>query len=218
MTDSDSPPYHQDNPTDGHYGRRRVLGTAAGVVGCAGLCAASWPFLDSLNGPHSAKGRQTTFEPLDIDLSNLAPGSHRQLTWGNLPVAVTHRTKEQIKALTQPTLLAQLRDPTSRSRQQPADCRNPWRSLVPDYGVYVGICTHLGCVTRFRNLENDPPAGGFFCGCHGSWFDGAGRVLKNVPAAYNLPVPPATLLAPTMLRLGRSAADPAFTMASIERM
>ncbi|TPW36044.1 ubiquinol-cytochrome c reductase iron-sulfur subunit [Oecophyllibacter saccharovorans] len=198
--------------------RRRALTLSAGVLGGVGACALAVPFLDSLRDPEARlKEAVSAHATRDVDLASLAPGHHMTVPWRNWPVFILHRTPDMLHALQDPALLSRLRDPDSRERQQPPDATNPWRSVRPQFAVLIGICTHLGCIPNPRPVPVDPQAGGWFCGCHGSQFDGAGRVLRNMPAAYNLPVPPVRYLNDTTLRLGESAGN-GFTMQDIVQL
>lgn len=196
--------------------RRKALTVGVGVFSGVGACALAAPFLDSLRDPEAKlKASSQAHATLDVDLSQLAPGQHMTVSWRDWPIFILHRTPEMLKALQAPDLVSRLRDPDSKERQQPTDATNPWRSVKPEYVVLIGVCTHLGCIPNPRPVPIDPAAGGWFCGCHGSQFDGAGRVMRNMPAAYNLPVPPARYLNETTLRLGESIGEPGFTMQDI---
>ena len=144
-------------------------------------------------------------EPVEVDFPKLAPGELMTLEWQGKPVWILHRTSEMIERLE--TLDTRLSDPKSEKPQQPEYCRNPSRSRKPYYCVAVAICTHLGCVPTFRkevapaDLGSEWP-GGFYCPCHGSKFDFAGRVFRNVPAPLNLEVPRHKYLADTRLLIG----------------
>ncbi|RMD71338.1 MAG: ubiquinol-cytochrome c reductase iron-sulfur subunit [Gammaproteobacteria bacterium] len=170
--------------------RRRILTAAATVVGGAGVVAALVPFVSYMEP--SAKARAAG-APVDVDISKLEPGQLIVVEWRGKPIWILQRTKEQLDKL--PELNDKLRDPFSEESKQPASCKNIYRSIKPEYFVAVGICTHLGCSPTFRP-EVAPPdlgpdwVGGFFCPCHGSRFDLAGRVFKGVPAPLNLEVPP----------------------------
>lgn len=197
-------------------GRRDLLARVTVGAGCAGACALAYPFLDSLNG---AKGGGTGADDgLEVDLSPLKPGQQMVVTWRGWPVFVQRRTPEMLAALRAPELAARLRDPESKMRQQPADATNWHRSVVPEIGVLIGICTHLGCVPSFGAPSPSDSAGNYLCPCHGSRFDAAGRAYKDAPAPYNLPVPPVTMLSADRLQIGRSAGDPGFDIASIPQI
>jgi ubiquinol-cytochrome c reductase iron-sulfur subunit len=144
--------------------------------------------------------------PVEVDVGKIAPGEMIRVEWRGQPVWIVHRTDEMLSSLS--ALSSKLRDPDSAvETQQPAYAKNEVRSIKPEYLVLVGICTHLGCSPTFR--PEPAPAdlgaewkGGFFCPCHGSRFDLAGRVYQNVPAATNLIVPPYTYLTETRILVG----------------
>jgi ubiquinol-cytochrome c reductase iron-sulfur subunit len=183
-------------------GRRRVLIAATSVVGAVGVGFALVPFIASMNP--SAKARAAG-APVEADISKLEPGAMLVVKWRGKPVWVVSRTPEMLAAL--PTLDGELADPASEVPQQPAYAKNPTRAVKPNYWVGVGICTHLGCSPTYRPdvaPEDLGPAwkGGFFCPCHGSRFDLAGRVYKGVPAPTNLVVPQHTYLSDTTILVG----------------
>ncbi|WP_058533310.1 ubiquinol-cytochrome c reductase iron-sulfur subunit [Legionella saoudiensis] len=169
-------------------GRRRfLLGTTCVLGGIGALCALT-PLVSSWLP--SAKA-QAEGAPIHVDLSKMEPGEQAVVEWRGKPVWIIRRTQEMLHKLNENT--GQLRDPQSLTAQQPAYAQNPHRSLNPEYLVLIGICTHLGCSPKYKptlgELGPDWP-GGFFCPCHGSTFDLAGRVFKNVPAPINMEVPP----------------------------
>jgi len=170
--------------------RRRWV-AAASITGGAGVVTASVPFVASLAPSERARALGA---PVEIDVSPIHPGELVTIEWRGKPVGILRRTREMLAVLREHDDL--LADPRStRHEQQPAYARNEFRSVKPDFAVLVAICTHLGCVPTFRpergaaDLGADWP-GGFYCPCHGSKFDLAGRVFKNVPAPSNLEVPP----------------------------
>ncbi len=186
-------------------GRRKLLAAATGIVGGAGIGAASLPFVVSMNPSERARAGGA---PVDADFAKLGPGEQVTFEWRGKPLWVLRRTEAMLKALESPAHRAKLADPDSRlTSQQPAYARNAFRSLNAEYLVLVPICTHLGCVPTFRP-EVAPPdlgpewPGGYFCPCHGSKFDFAGRVYRNVPAPTNLVVPPHRYLSATVVRIG----------------
>ena len=163
--------------------RRRLLVGSTAVVGGIGVAGAAIPFVKSWNP--SAKARALG-APVEVDISKLNPGEMLGPipAWRGQPVFVVRRTPETVKRLRAEG--AELADPDSdNQKKQPAYAKNAWRSRRPEIGVYLGLCTHLGCSPKFRRAE-----GTFFCVCHGSVFDLAGRVFKNKPAPDNLEVPP----------------------------
>lgn len=183
--------------------RRRMLTTAASVVGGAGVVAAAWPFLASMRPSARA---QAAGAPVEADISQLEPGQLIRVEWRGKPVWIVRRTPEMLESLKHDR--DRLRDPDSLiASQTPPFARNQYRSVKPEYLVLVGICTHLGCSPTFRPDVAPPDLGsdwegGFFCPCHGSRFDLAGRVFKNVPAPTNLEVPPYRYLSETRILIG----------------
>lgn len=181
-------------------GRRRFLTAATTVIGGVGVAYAAAPFVCSWFP--SAKA-QALGAPVKIDVSKLEPGAQLTVEWRGQPIWVIHRTKAMLDKLKGLDNL--LRDPTSTEEQQPQYAHNEYRSIKPNYLVLVGLCTHLGCVPLYRpdlgSVEANWP-GGFFCPCHGSKFDLAGRVFKGVPAPLNLVVPPYGYESETVLIVG----------------
>jgi ubiquinol-cytochrome c reductase iron-sulfur subunit len=183
--------------------RRRFLTAATTVVGGVGTAFAAVPFLSSLQPSARAAA---VGAPVEVDIGKLEPGQMITVRWRGKPVWVVHRTKEMLDAL--PGLEGQLRDPKSlNADQQPRYAGNTTRSIKPELLVLVGVCTHLGCSPTFRP-ELSPAdlgpewRGGFFCPCHGSRFDLAGRVYQGVPAPLNLEVPPYSYLSDSRLVIG----------------
>jgi len=191
--------------TDGvDNGKRRFL-TIAATTGVAAVGAgfAAVPFIASWNPSARAKAAGA---PVEADFSKLQLGQMMRVEWRGKPVWITHRTEQNLKDL--PTLDDSLRDPTSSvESQQPPYAKNATRAIKPEYSIMVGICTHLGCSPTYRpEIAPDDLGkswrGGFFCPCHGSRFDLAGRVYKNVPAPKNLVVPPHMYLSETHVIIG----------------
>jgi ubiquinol-cytochrome c reductase iron-sulfur subunit len=183
-------------------GKRRFLLTAT-TVGCGVAAgAAAVPFVASMLPSERAKAAGA---PVEVDISQLAPGQKMVVEWRGKPVWIVRRTPEMLKAVQMDD--EKVADPTSTRSQQPPYAKNEYRSLKPDLLVLIGICTHLGCSPVDR-LENQPEPfaadwhGGFYCPCHGSLFDLAGRVYKNKPAPDNLAVPPYKLVGDTKLVIG----------------
>jgi ubiquinol-cytochrome c reductase iron-sulfur subunit len=182
--------------------RRRFLLAATSVVGGIGVAVAAAPFIRSMEP--SARARAAA-APVEVDLGKIEPGMQITVAWRSKPVWVLHRTPAMISSLGGHDAL--LLDPDSETPQQPPYCANATRSIKPEYFVAVGICTHLGCIPTFRpqpgasDLGNSWP-GGYFCPCHQSKYDLAGRVFKDMPAPRNLLVPPNTYLSPTRLQIG----------------
>ena len=182
--------------------RRRFLTAATTVVGGVGMAFALVPFISSMQP--SAKARAAG-APVRADISKLEPGQMIRVKWRGKPVWIVNRTQAMLDTL--PMLDGQLRDPESQQSEQPDYAKNEYRSIKPVYLVLIGICTHLGCSPTYRpdvapiDLGKDWQ-GGFFCPCHGSRFDLAGRVFQGVPAPLNLPVPPHRYLSATELLIG----------------
>ena len=190
--------------TDGaDNNRRRFLVAETSVVGAVGVVGAAVPFLASWWPSARA---QAAGAPVEADISKLEPGAKLTVEWRGKPVWIVNRTKATLDNL--PKLDDRLRDPHSEVDQQPPYAKNEYRSRKPEYLVCVGICTHLGCSPTYRP-EIGPAdlgadwLGGFFCPCHGSRFDLAGRVFKGVPAPTNLVVPPYTYLTETRILIGK---------------
>ena len=183
--------------------RRRQLLIATGAVGAAAGAALAIPLLASLAPSERARAAGA---PVEADISRLLPGRMMTVEWRGKPVWIVHRTPEMLAALK--TAAPLLADPDSARPQQPGYAANEHRSIKPAIMVAVGICTHLGCspTEKFtpgadQGMAADWP-GGFFCPCHGSRFDLAGRVFKNMPAPTNLEIPPHRYLAETRLVIG----------------
>ncbi|TVQ87450.1 MAG: ubiquinol-cytochrome c reductase iron-sulfur subunit [Chromatiaceae bacterium] len=183
--------------------RRRVLVATTSVVAAIGAGFAAVPFVASMNP--SAKARAAG-APVEADISKLEPGALLRVKWRGQPIWVVHRTPEMLAAL--PTLEQRLVDPESTVQQQPEYCQNATRSINPTYFVAIGICTHLGCSPTYRpEVAPDDLGsewkGGWFCPCHGSKFDLAGRVFKGVPAPSNLVIPKHTYRNETTILIGQ---------------
>ena len=182
--------------------RRHVL-IATSALGLAAGLAVAIPLVASLAPSDRAKAAGA---PVEVDIANLAPGEMLTVEWRGQPVWILHRTAEMLASLklAEPHLV----DPASTAPQQPAYAGNENRSIKPAIMVVVGVCTHLGCSPseKFQQgADQGMPAdwpGGFFCPCHGSKFDLAGRVFKNVPAPTNLVIPPHKYLAEARLLIG----------------
>jgi len=183
-------------------GRRRFLTAATTVVGAVGVGFALVPFISSMQP--SAKARAAG-APVRADISKLESGQMIRVKWRGKPVWLVNRTDEMLTSLSQ--LTPKLRDPDSVEPMQPEYAQNEYRSIRPEILVTVGICTHLGCSPTYR--PDVAPAdlggdwlGGFFCPCHGSRFDLAGRVYSGVPAPLNLEIPPHRYLSDNELVIG----------------
>ena len=183
--------------------RRRFLTGATTVIGGIGAAFAAVPFVSSFQPSAKAKAIGA---PVEVDISKLEPGQRIIQKWRGKPVWIVRRTPEMIEDLKSLDAGA-LRDPESQQPQQPEYAKNAWRSDKPEYLVLLGICTHLGCSPTFVPELNAPGVkqpwkGGFFCPCHGSQFDLAGRVYKSMPAPDNLEIPPHKYLADSTILVG----------------
>lgn len=180
---------------------RRMLLRATASVGAVIGVATVIPFIASLAPSERAKSAGA---PVDVDLSTIAAGTMSTVAWRGKPVWILHRTPQMITSLE--TDIDILADPFSAHSEQPPDAANRLRSVRSEWAVLIGICTHLGCVPNFRtNLHADSAPnriGEFYCPCHGSKFDFAGRVFKNVPAPTNLVVPEHRYVTTSLLRIG----------------
>jgi ubiquinol-cytochrome c reductase iron-sulfur subunit len=168
-------------------GRRQFLLIATTLMAGIGIFASAIPFIASWLPSDKAEADAA---PIEVDISQLQPGQLMIVEWRGKPIWILRRTKEMLDRLNGQD---ELRDPDSLVEQQPAYARNRYRSINPEYLVLIGICTHLGCSPLYRPDLGGLGArwmGGFYCPCHGSKFDLAGRVMKGVPAPINLEVPP----------------------------
>ena len=185
-----------------NQGRRRFLTLATGAAAGAAGAGVATPFILSFFPSEKAKAAGA---PVEIDVSRIEPGQLITAEWQGKPIWVLNRTDAQQKEL--PALDGELADPKSEVDHQPAYAQNELRSIKPNIFVAIGICTHLGCSPTFR--RDVAPAdlgpqwkGGYFCPCHGSKFDLAGRVYKGVPAPTNLVVPPYKYLSDAVILVG----------------
>ena len=182
--------------------KRKFLIAATTAVGGVAAAGVAVPLVMSMLPSARAKAAGA---PVEVDISKVEPGMLLTVEWRGKPVWIVNRTKEMLDLLAKHD--DQLSDPKSEQPQQPDYCKNATRSIKPEYLVAVGICTHLGCSPTYRkevgaaDLGGDWP-GGFFCPCHGSRFDLAARVFKNVPAPINLVIPPHQYLSATKLLIG----------------
>jgi len=213
------------NEPDGHGAgpegtRRDFLGLVTGAFTFIGAAAIAWPLIDSMN---PAADVIAAGAPIDLDIGKIEPGQQIVIRWRGNPILVVNRTPEMLKTLQDPKLVSQLADPNSRVLQQPPYADNWHRSVNPQYAVLVGICTHLGCLPGFLpNPSATEPVpnwpGGYFCPCHGSKYDLAGRVYSNVPAPNNLPVPPYVFTGKTTLRIGENPPGATFELSEVVQM
>ena len=188
--------------TDGDKDKRRFLLAATTTVGAVGFGFAVWPFLASLKP--SAR-TQAAGAPVEVDIGKLEDGQRLIVEWRGKPVWIVKRTKKMLADFE--TLAPKLRDIKSDESIQPDYAKNINRSIKPEYLVVVGICTHLGCSPSYVKTTDthdlgESWKGGFFCPCHGSFFDLAGHVYSGVPAPTNLVVPPHTYLSDTRIVIG----------------
>ena len=181
--------------------RRRFLTIATSVVGGVGAVGAAVPFIASWNPSERAKSAGA---PVEVDISKLESGQLIRVEWRGKPVWIVNRTPKMLEQMKQHE--DQLRDPNSEEPQQLASAQNGFRSKRPELFVAVGICTHLGCSPSFLNgsfgEKVEGTDSGFFCPCHGSKFDMAGRGFQNVPAPLNLEIPPYTFIDDTTILVG----------------
>jgi ubiquinol-cytochrome c reductase iron-sulfur subunit len=182
--------------------RRTLIGVTGAVGAVAGIGTAT-PFVMSMFPSERARAAGA---PIEVDVSNIEPGMMITEEWRGKPVWILHRTAEMIEAVRKSD--DKVSDPDSRLPMQPEYAKNELRSIKPDYLVLVGICTHLGCSPSKKLKAGESSGlgaewlGGFFCPCHGSRFDLAGRVYKGAPAPANLDVPPHTFLTETTVLIG----------------
>ena len=181
---------------------RRALVVATSAVGGAATVGAAVPFVISMWPSERAKAAGA---PVEADIAVLQPGELRVFEWRGKPVWVLRRTKEMLESLK--AVVPNLTDPDSKHSEQPSYAKNEYRSLKPEYMVMEGVCTHLGCSPQLKSIEARAEmgadwVGGFYCPCHGSKFDYAGRVFRGAPAPVNLRVPPYNYAAELALVIG----------------
>ena len=181
---------------------RRNLVVITSVAGGAASLGAAIPFVASMLPSERTKAAGA---PIEVDISGIAPGEMKVFEWRGKPVWVIRRTQEMLESLKKAA--GNLTDPASKSSQQPEYAKNEYRSLKPEVVVMEGVCTHLGCSPQMKPADAKAEmgadwAGGFYCACHGSKFDLAGRVFRGAPAPTNLVVPPYTFLSDSTLLIG----------------
>ena len=184
---------------------RRNLVVATSVAGGVAGVAAAVPFVASMLPSERARAAGA---PVEADISRLAPGELAVIEWRGKPVWIIRRTKEMIESLKAVT--PRLTDPGSKSSEQPKYAENEHRSAKPELMVMEGVCTHLGCSPQLKSADAKAEmgadwVGGFYCPCHGSKFDYAGRVFRGAPAPTNLRVPPYTFASDNTLVIGEDA-------------
>ncbi len=180
--------------------RRHFLTIAASAAGAVGAVGVAIPFLSSLKPSARA---QALGAPVEVSVGSMEPGEMARVVWRGKVVYVLHRSDEMLERLASNT--DQLRDPDSVESEQPEYTVNENRSVKPEFLVLEGVCTHLGCAP-LQDFEVRPAEkwnGGFFCPCHGSKFDLAGRVFKGVPAPTNLRVPPYRFVRDDLILIGQ---------------
>jgi ubiquinol-cytochrome c reductase iron-sulfur subunit len=181
---------------------RRNLMVATSVVGGVAGVGAAVPFATSMWPSERARAAGA---PVDVDVSRIPAGELAVIEWRGKPVWVLRRTTEMLASLK--TVEPRLSDPQSKASEQPKYAQNEYRSATPELLVLVGVCTHLGCSPQEKPADAKGEmgadwAGGFYCPCHGSKFDFAGRVFKGSPAPLNLVVPPYTVVSETKVVVG----------------
>lgn len=186
---------------DVDYRRRRFLTVTTSVAVGAGIASVTIPFIQSWKP--SARARAAG-APIQVDISKLEPGQMISVKWQGKPVWVLRRTEANIINLIKPEHRYRLRDPDSELNQQPDYAQNGYRSVRPEIFIAIGICTHLGCVPLYQpDGISDTAQSLYYCPCHGSKFDLAGRVFKGVPAPTNLIIPPHQYLSGEIVEIGR---------------
>ncbi len=200
--------------------RRDFLYIATATVGIVGAAAALVPLVDQMNPDASTIAAGG---PVDLDVSKIAEGAQIVIRWRQRPIFVFRRSRQTLSAMQTQQMISLLADPNSEELQQPPYATNWHRSIKPEFGVLVGICTHLGCIPLFypQPSATTPTSnwpGGYFCPCHGSKYDPAGRVFKGVPAPYNLPVPPYHFINETTIRVGENPKNSAWNFDSIRQL
>jgi ubiquinol-cytochrome c reductase iron-sulfur subunit len=181
---------------------RRNLVVATSVVGGAAAAGVAVPFVASMLPSERARAAGA---PVEVDLSRIAPGELAVIEWRGKPVWVIRRTKEMLDTLK--AAESRLQDPSSKHSEQPKYAENETRAQKADIMVMEGVCTHLGCSPQLKPTEAKGEmgadwVGGFYCPCHGSKFDYAGRVFRGAPAPTNLKVPPYTFVSDNTLVIG----------------
>ncbi|GLS32106.1 ubiquinol-cytochrome c reductase iron-sulfur subunit [Mesorhizobium albiziae] len=177
--------------------RRDFLYIATGMAGAVGAAAVAWPFIDQMRPDASTLAASS----IEVDVASVTPGMSLTVKWRGKPVFIRNRTPEEIKAA-QDVPLAELKDPVARNANlaNDAEATDIDRSAgegKENWLVMVGVCTHLGCVP----LGQQGDFGGWFCPCHGSHYDTAGRIRRG-PAPENLPVPAFQFISDTKIRIG----------------
>uniref|UniRef100_E6PKG8 Ubiquinol-cytochrome c reductase iron-sulfur subunit n=1 Tax=mine drainage metagenome TaxID=410659 RepID=E6PKG8_9ZZZZ len=185
--------------------QRRFWLLATGATGCIGCAATAVPFIESMDPSAAARAEGG---PIKVDFTGLEPGQRKTVLWRGQPIGILHRTPAMLVSLN--VTQSRVVDPLSQSTQYPTPewARNQWRSTKPEYFIWTDICTHLGCSPTDRLNPGPQPGlpsdwvGGFLCPCHGSTYDLAARVFKNMPAPGNMAIPDYHFVRPTEILLG----------------
>ena len=190
-----------DDQSNINRGRRTII-LASACAGGAAAVATAVPFAASMLPSDRAKALGA---PVEVDISAIKPGEMQTVEWQGKPVWIIRRTKDMLEDIKKDNGL--VADPDSEVPQQPDYAKNEFRSIKEEYAVIVGVCTHLGCSPQFKPADDKAEMGaswngGFYCPCHGSKFDFAGRVYKGVPAPINLRVPKYVYLSDSTILIG----------------
>jgi ubiquinol-cytochrome c reductase iron-sulfur subunit len=194
---------------------RRALFYGCAAMAAAGLAASAWPLVDQMNPDARALAAD---EVIDVHLDGLRLARFLRVQWRNWPILVAYRSADVLAAMQDPAHVRRLRDPDSKSRQQPTYAQKWHRSIDPAYAVLVGVCTRCACVPHYVSDDASAPdlVGSYLCPCCASHYDPAGRASTGV-TQYNLPVPPYDIVDHAIIRIGRNL-DASFSMGSIERI
>ena len=180
--------------------RRKILGAATSLAASVGVIGLSIPLVKSWQPSARAK---MAGAPIEVAIGKIEPGAMITVKWRGKPIWILKRTESSLRNLLNPPHLNKLRDPDSIVKNQPDYAKNEFRSIHPEVFVVVGICTHLGCVPSYVSSDsNTDDSAIYFCPCHGSKFDLAGRVFKGVPAPTNLIVPPHQYIEGDIIKIG----------------
>lgn len=207
-----------DPAADQTVRRRDFINIAAiSAAGVAGLA-----MLDPLIGQMAPSAAvMASGGPVTVDIGKIEAGQQIVVAWRSNPVFIVNRTAAELATLQQKSLLDRLRDPNSQEMQQPDYAKNWHRSITPEFLVLIGVCTHLGCIPEYKPEKGSVGGGwpgGYFCPCHGSRYDLAGRVYTGVPAPYNLPVPPHHFVDDKTIMIGTNPGGSNFAVSSIKQM
>ncbi|MDB5651969.1 MAG: petA [Hyphomicrobiales bacterium] len=195
--------------------RRDFIYVATGAVAFVGTCAVVWPLISQMRPDAETIAAGA---PIDVDVGSLPSGGQMIVKWRGHPIFVVNRPAAALATLQTSAVIGELADPDSKIMQQPEYAANWHRSVKPEFAVLVGVCTHLGCIPLYEPAKDEQGPGwlgGWFCPCHGSKYDLAGRVFKGVPAPYNLPVPPYRFVTDRILRIGENPPGVNFGIESV---